>query len=483
MVSGAALERVRGVVEEVIDALDRWGELVLEAYPGFGKTLLGVEVLKRFRRGVMVVRTRMEMDVAVRMARGLGYRLAPLYGRMTLCPRGFDGDPNLFSALCRARRLVGECVERADGEALNLCSRASGLEELREIGRSRGFCPFRAHVISSLSSGRIVTTYEFLYRHPEVCSRVRDWDVAVLDECHALVEDAERLVVRIDREFVWGLAEALKRVDPRACYALRALSRRWGEPSEVIDVLEKVVESCGDRCSELERVVDGWRKGLAYVDRSSGAIYVATEPRLDVGSRRLLTTAYLPPPLARGRRVLKIEPREKRVRVIVDTSITTRFRERGPNFVDELAKAIARHVDRNVANLVVVPSKAIAERVSMELALRGYSVAPPEAIERASEGTVIIDVAGGRATEGVTPSKSLRRVVVAGMPYPPPSPELSALAKLWGFEAVYTYRALLRTVQALGRLTRWGGVGVLIDRRFARYVDRLPPWIEVEDVS
>ena len=69
------------------------------------------------------------------------------------------------------------------------------------------------------------------------------------------------------------------------------------------------------------------------------------------------------------------------------------------------------------------------------------------------------------------------------MPYPPPAPELSALAKLWGFEAVYTYRALLKAVQALGRLTRWGGVGVLIDRRFARYVDRLPPWIEIEEVS
>ncbi len=481
MASDAA-KRVLSIVEEVVEELERCGELVLEAYPGFGKTLLGVELLKRFRRGVMVVRTRMEMSVVSSMARDLGLRVAPLYGRYALCVKELDVDPAVFPSICRAMRVAGQCVERVDRLVVSKCSSASSPEELKAVGKELGCCVFRAHLVYAFSTGKIVTTYEFLHRHPEVVEELSRWDVAILDECHAIFEDLENLVVRVDRDYLWALAEALKRVSPRLCYALRSVYRKWGSLSDVMEALEKVASECGDDCPEIVELVERWRRGLAYVDPSTDAIYVATEPRISVARARLFATAYLPPPLARGRKVLRVSDPPIRVGVSIDTSISTRFRERGSDFIDRLAEAVANHIDRSVANLVVAPSKSIAEELARILALKGFRIAPPEAIDRVGEGTVIVDVAGGRATEGVTPSKSLRKVIVAGMPYPPPSPELNALAKLFGFDATYTYRALLKTVQALGRLMRWGGRGVLIDRRFAKFVDKLPSWIVVEEV-
>ncbi len=479
----SARTRVKEVLELVIDELSRHSEVVLEAYPGFGKTLLGIELLKRFHRGILVVRTVTEMSVAMSMAKSLGLGLRPIYGRMRICPNPPCSDPRLFPVLCKARRVVGECIERFDSEAVSACSKVFSAEEIKELSASLGACLFRAHVLSSLRAGKIVTTYEFLDHHPEVVEKVSTWDVAILDECHAVIEDAEKLVVKIDRAFVYELAESLKRVDPRACYALRGLYRKWGDPNDVLYALEKVVDSCGDRCLELEEVLDWWRKGFAYIDRSSGTIYVAREPRLSIARARLFSTAYIPPPLAKGRKVIRIDNPPIRVRVVIDASVTTRFKERGEDLVPRLARVVASYIDKGVANLVVAPSKAIAEELAKELALMGFRIAPPEAIERVSSGTVIVDVAGGRATEGVTPSRDLRKVIVAGMPFPPPSPELNALSKLFGFDATYTYKALLRTVQAVGRLMRWGGEAVLIDRRFVSYRHMLPKWMIVEGVS
>ena len=474
-------KRVADVAELLISVIDSYDEVLLEAYPGFGKTMLGVELLRRFNRGVIVVRTRTEMLVAMNMARDLGYRLAPLFGRYSLCPFVSSDNPLTFFAVCRARRVLGKCIESTEPRLVELCSGLSNPEEVREASLREGVCLFRAHVLAALRNRHIVTTYEFLRHHPEIVGKLRSWNFAFLDECHALFEDVENLVLRVDKLFIYSLAESIKSVDPRLCYALRSLCRKWGRAEDVIEALDMVAMKCGDRCTEVLEIVDAWRKGRAYVYRDS--IYVVREPRISIGVKRVFATAYIPPPFAFGRKVVRVEDAPMTIEAVIDTSISTRFRERSEGFVDRLLEAVTKHIDRSVATLIIVPSKTILEALSVKLLEKGFRVAPPEAVDRVGEGTVVIDVAGGRAAEGVTPSKSLRMVIVAGMPYPYPSPELNALSKVYGFESVYTYLALLRTVQALGRLMRWGGRAVLIDKRFVRYRDRFPKWIDVVGIE
>lgn len=476
-----ARKRVLDVVDTLVSILNTADEVVFEAYPGFGKTMLGAELVRRFRRGAMVVRTRAEVVVAMNMAEFLGYRLAPLFGRYSLCPLSEGEDPRTFPAFCRARRILGRCIEATESRYVEICSRLSTPEEIREASVREGVCLFKAHVIAALKNGRVVTTYEFLRHHPEVVDKLRTWDLVFLDECHALFEDVENLVVKVDRIFVYSLAEAMRSVDARLCYALKSLYRRWSSAEEVLETLARIGEECGERCPELLEVVDAWRRGRVYVQGE--VIYVVKDPSISIGAKRVLTTAYIPPPLARGKKVVAVERSPMTIDVVIDTSISTRFRERGEDFIDRLSEAVAKHIDKNVATLVVAPSRAIAEELSKKLLSKGFRIAPPEAIDRVGEGTVVVEVAGGRATEGVTPSRSLRMVIVAGMPYPAPTPELNALSKVYGFESVYTYLALLRTVQALGRLMRWGGRAVLIDRRFHRYRDRFPKWVNVVGVE
>ena len=472
-----ARRRVERYVDEVVDALKRFHEVVFEAYPGFGKTLLGLEVSTRLGRCLYVTRTLAEVSTVLSIADMMGIRAGPLYGRMQLCHVLSSTNPYLFSSLCRARRALGMCREDVTRDLVARAAKALYPDDLRELGKSCGVCIYRAHLVASLSRRVIVTTYEYLHNHPEIASKVSD-RIAVLDECHTLVDSIEKFVERVSLEDIEALALELRRPYPRLSYALRRIAR--SSPS-VEDALHKIVELYDtdiEGGEALEPIVNAVRSGRVVVG-SDGAAYIVKPMRVSVGTLRLYMTAYVPPMLAASMHRIAIEDPPMRIPTRIDTSITTRYSERSEKLMDELADIVASYIDRDCATLVVLPSHSLAEEIRRRLLLKGFRLAPPSSISSVDRGTVVIDVAGGRATEGVTPSKSLRRVIVAGMPYPPPDPRLEAASRVYGFDAVYTYIAMLRTVQAVGRLMRWGGDAVLIDRRFKKYVHLLPKWMDL----
>jgi len=470
-----ARRRVEKYLSDVIEALKSFEEVVFEAYPGFGKTLLGIEVSRILGKCIYVTRTLAEVSTVISIADMLGVRAGPLYGRMQLCHVLSSANPRLFSSLCRARRLLGMCREPVSRDLVARAARALYPDELKSLASSFGVCVYRAHLLASLSRRVVVTTYEYIYNHPEIASKVID-RIAILDECHTLVDSVERFVERISMEDLEILALELRRHSPRLGYALRRAVR---SSQSVEEALEKVVElyDSGIEGGELlEPIVDAVRRSRIVVG-SDGAAYVVKPLRLSIGTLRLYMTAYVPPALARGVHRLSIEDPPIRVPTSIDTSITTRYSERSEKLLDELADIVASYIDREWATLVVLPSHALADEVRRRLLVKGFRIAPPQAVHSVDRGAVVVDVAGGRATEGITPSRNLRKVIVAGMPYPPPDPRLEAASRVYGFDAIYTYIAMLRTVQAIGRLTRWGGEAVLIDRRFKNYVHLLPKWI------
>lgn len=478
----SVLSRVSRYIEVVLDSFKRNDSVIFEAYPGFGKSFLGLSVLRAFNTGLYVTRTIAEMNVVMNIGELMNIDIRPLYGRTQLCTKFSSIEVvELFYKLCRAHRVVGLCKESTEKEIVDKFSSIRDPEEVKALGKALGVCPYRPHLLASLSKRYVVTTYEFVVHHRTL--RQLDRDVAIYDECHSILDLVDLYVQKLDRYELTAMAENIRNYFPKLAYILKSVAKRCESVDELLDTLVKVVEE-GIEGSELfDDIVSAYLSNRVYIDRDTDTAYLLVKHiELELGRRKLYMTAYVPPFLITKKVFVRVEDPPLRIPVTIDTSLTSRYTARGPDFAQKLAEVILQYIDRGCANLIVLPSKKLSEDVERILLAKGFRIAPPQAIDKVSEGTLVIDVAGGIATEGITPSKALKRVIVAGMPYPAPDPKLNVLAKVYGFNNVYTYIALLRTVQAVGRLMRWGGTAVLIDSRFAEYRSMLPSWIEVTEV-
>lgn len=96
---------------------------------------------------------------------------------------------------------------------------------------------------------------------------------------------------------------------------------------------------------------------------------------------------------------------------------------------------------------------------------------------KASEGSVLFCVTGGRMSEGLDfPDRTLELAVVIGIPYPKPTAKLRAMTRYYelrfgdGRRYVSLIPATRKMRQSIGRLIRSEtdvGVAVLLDRRVA----------------
>jgi len=202
-------------------------------------------------------------------------------------------------------------------------------------------------------------------------------------------------------------------------------------------------------------------------------------------------------------------PREHR-RVVVDTTVSTVFRQRAENY-PRIAERLAAFADAVPGNcLALFPSydflAAVAEQLRptskrVLVQRRADSDAAREAILETLRTALLGDVlllavAGGVFAEGVDyPGEMLRAVAVVGPCLPAVTLELEQLKTYYeerfarGFEYAFVVPGMTRVVQAAGRLIRSAddaGVIALFDRRFLHppYRDHLPAdWLEEGDPS
>lgn len=100
------------------------------------------------------------------------------------------------------------------------------------------------------------------------------------------------------------------------------------------------------------------------------------------------------------------------------------------------------------------------------------------------KGGSLFAVINGRISEGIDlPGKLLEVAVIAGIPYPPPSPETSAMELFYemkfkrGWEYAYDAVAATRLRQAVGRVIRSPddiGVAIILDSRARKFRNYLP---------
>jgi len=173
--------------------------------------------------------------------------------------------------------------------------------------------------------------------------------------------------------------------------------------------------------------------------------------------------------------------------------LTTRYEERTIHMFQAYAQAIcdlAQVVPGNVA--VFFPSYDLLNEVSGHLTNssmgremivedRAYTKAEKEMLVnslRNSNNRLLLAVQGGSLSEGVDyENNSLSSIIIAGMPFPPPSLELEALQEYYsskfghrkGYEYTRVYPSLNRVLQAVGRCIRSEtdrAFIVLLDKRF-----------------
>lgn len=461
------------LIEELATKLES-KNVVLEAYPGWGKTRLATILAERSDSVVIVTRTHEEMYEILKFSDG---RLIPLYGKEKLCPMwNRKGEDMSVYRYCRAARITGLCKYKyaASHDMIRwFAGRKPRPEEVVEMAKKLGVCPYPS-ILALAKSKRIVTTYGFAFTFKEV---LEDKALVVFDESHEILNVVLGLVEKIDDAYVETLFKALKKdVETRQlAYFIRACWRKAKNFKEFVEMLERAPSSH----ELIDSIINSVYSKKAYWSGKEGYVLLY-KPNDFRKAGSLFLTAYLPPfflNLIPNLEIVKV-PGEVAVNVIIDADATSRYEERSEETYRVYAEKIEDYYVANAANLVVFPSYEFMENVKRYLPSYILEKAkPPDAIRELKDGDIVFDVAGGRSTEGVNPSPLLKRVIVAGLPYPPPTPELNLMSKIYGFDAVYTYLGLLKVVQAVGRLRfRENADAVLIDRRYANVKQFFPSY-------
>ncbi len=208
-----------------------------------------------------------------------------------------------------------------------------------------------------------------------------------------------------------------------------------------------------------------------------------------------------------------------RIRTVIDSSVTTRFKMRSCEMNSKIALRIAAICDSAPGGIgVFLPSYAMLESVvdplrwqvehGMTTRRRHILVERPSLTNQDSEQLmstfksdnrcVLLAIQGGRFSEGEDfPGDKMDVSIVVGLPLPPPSPTIYVDYKQMqdhGFDKHETYMvlsllpALRKAFQCAGRHVRQPGkVGMVffLDSRFGRQtiIDLMPRWLREDLVK
>lgn len=179
-------------------------------------------------------------------------------------------------------------------------------------------------------------------------------------------------------------------------------------------------------------------------------------------------------------------PEEKRLNLIFP-EVTTKYKERHQEQYEKISWSIKKCIDS-------IPGNSIIYFPSYQFMHRIYDIIKiPEILEeqkfwkkrdrekvirkfRNGENRVMFAVMGGSFSEGIDlPGKALKGVIIVGVPLAKPDLYIKSLIDYYkqkfnnGWDYAYTYPALIKVIQATGRVIRSKrdmGVVVLMDKRY-----------------
>ena len=469
--------KLEDLVGRILEEVKAGKTVILEAYPGFGKTRTAALLLSQVNRGLVIVRTHNEIEEIFRFlptTKGVIYA----YGKPKLCFK----FSNFSYKLCRSMIVLGRCrLDFNNKDIAWLAATFRKPEEIRDREKKHNKCLYRALRMLAHKSKKVVATYDYVVSNPTVMD---NREVIVFDEAHNIMNYVEEVVVEINSIFIDYLTKELKKnLETRPlAYALRSIFRKSKNIADFIDRLTSLLSQVnvdGELVNLLDKIVNAYYNKRYYVANGSYYFLTDTLPKIAKVEKKIFIGAFLPPIFfysSKNRERIKIEG-EPRIQAYIDTSVTTKYTERDENLYKELGKKITEYIRDDSGNFIVFTSYEMMNNVLTYLPTAITRRIISNDLREVPKGGILVDVAGGKLSEGVN-IRGLRNVIVVGMPYPEPTPTFNLLSKVFGFENIYTYTALLRTFQAIGRV-RTDGTAYLLDKRFSKHTDSFPSWIRV----
>lgn len=174
--------------------------------------------------------------------------------------------------------------------------------------------------------------------------------------------------------------------------------------------------------------------------------------------------------------------------VLTCPEVTSKYSERGPEMYGKISKKIKDCTDKVAGNTIVFfPSYYMMNKVHFNFSAevhkekREWGKSDREEIIdkfRTSSDNILFAVMGGSFYEGVDfPGEALKCVMVVGVPMAKPDLLMKSTINYYddkfsdGWDYAYLYPALMKVVQAIGRLIRSKndeGVAVLLDDRYLK---------------
>ncbi|NPA96320.1 MAG: hypothetical protein GXO32_01805 [Crenarchaeota archaeon] len=489
------------VAHAILDAMLTSTRVLIEAYPGIGKTRAALWACSASDTdAIILVRTRNEASVYVSEARKMSLVVIPLLARYGFCPVFRHVPRSIFYDLCRRIRSSNICnyynntvwrLFRSETIelVLDMASKCSSIEEIAERLVENNRCPFTASLMASKCAKFVVATYPYYLDESireTVFSEIARERFTIFDEVHTLFTEY------ISRFRFLDLGEALATL--RTAYrALRKVAKRNPDQFEyVLNMVARGIEaakllmdrdrrrkrrvSLYDAASEVEEALSEVLD--ASISFTHGG-FLAVPAKLEVPETFAGMSAYIPKTLAKlglSARTVEVPPPQPLVKARIVSGVTTRYRDMDEEMETRIGReleSILRTCER--PTLVVFPSKRVAEEIARRIELDLLRFAAWRG-DPSLEDPIHVDVAGGRLAEGV--NVPYRAIIVVGLPYPSPSPAMKAVISRLGFEAAEDVMKI-RLLQALGRGTRAGARAWILDERAHNL--ELPSWIEVEE--
>ena len=456
------------VATRILNALNSEKRLVMIRAPaGSGKTTIvlcrAVELAQQGVRTGVFFRTISQVDYALGLIRrilrisNVSVKVVPVVGKVRLCLNPPpDSDP--FPKWCD----YSKCPLRSRGKRVKeFPSVPESLEQLMNIGRSNGVCPYYLSLSEAEKADIVIATQAF-FINDKLMEMLGKLDIAVVDEAHGLMH----LITEIsEEEYRRGRELSSMRLEDMSIEDAGILSR-----------YEDYVDTDGD-----EVVLRGEGKRLKVVPPIR-----LIRKRLESVKKIILVSATIYPTglfgllFARGIDAeievipgLIRETEKRKILGVVVEDLSSKRELRTPRQYDRYAYVIRKLIERiGKPALILAPSYEFAQELSKRL---GFPVCRDP---REAKGDVVIGVLRGRFSEGIEVDLGapLRLLVIAGLPYRPRSPEFLSMVKVYAREYGVDFYELARAIeesdminaliQALGRVgRRERGVAVILDSR------------------
>jgi len=458
------------VVVKIIDALRRSGYAALQAPTGWGKTVVGLFVVRGLNaKPALWLEPRLATELHVfQHAIDMGLRALATAGRERLCLHGYSNIDFLRGVChsCRFNRLVslgelGDFGAFADMD----------FGRVREVGESMQLCPYKLQSFLERFYGYDLVISHF-GRAGKLVRTVKP-RLIVVDEAHNTAlpvihrVDARALRLLLVDKLGFEEGEAIRLI--RSPESLRAILR------ELIDTLIYTVSEDNDARQIVEDLLAMLNAQIWFYDEGDEALVGLEVPSMNANVPTLFMSATLPPSLLQNAIVVR---RGWSIPVKIDDKYALTL-----DSIERRKSEIAKHIEKYLTSGTVVFTT-----LSREALLSDEVVWEDELVEKNKtpcdykDGVVVLK-SFGRFNEGVD-LNCFSRLVMLGYPLMPPN--VMNRLKARGIEerdfvTMVTVQRIGRVIRTAERPSQMPEI-VLMDRRFNTIRDELANY-EIEIVE